>query len=312
MPLITAAICTYDRYDVLKTAVKSLREQDLDETDYQIIVVDNSPDEKEARQRARDYTSLSNLDYVHEQQAGLSNARNVAAQRCSSPLIAFMDDDAIADPAWLRETVRAFEQFGDDVGVVGGRVNPIWETPRPAWLSKKLEGYVSVVNWGGKLREAAAHEWFAGTNISFRVADLEAAGGFSTHLGRKGSGGSLLSNEESEVVDALRASGKITVYAPDASVDHLVEAGRLRREWFRKRVAWQATSDFIMDPEKTSARAQANWESLLDYISQLPPRERSIRALIYETDDDGLFAFQLGALYALTVLMLTGFDGVAP
>jgi len=310
MSLITAAICTYNRYDVLKKAIRSLEEQSLDQAEYQIVVVDNSPDGEEAKQRAQDYASISNLRYLHEQTPGLSNARNVATRNCDSPLIAFMDDDAIAQPDWLRETVRAFEQFGEDAAVVGGRVNPIWEKPRPAWLSSKLEGYVSVVNWGGRLRQASPNEWFAGTNISFRVAELGTVGGFSTQLGRTGSGGSLLSNEESEVVDALRAAGKLAIYAPDATVDHLVEASRLRREWFRKRVAWQATSDFIMDPASTSGRAQSNWETLLDYVSQLPPRERSIRSLIYETDDDGIFAFQLGALYSLTVLMLTGFDGV--
>ena len=40
--------------------------------------------------------AIPNLTYVVEETPGLSNARNVAARLIRAPIIAFMDDDAIA------------------------------------------------------------------------------------------------------------------------------------------------------------------------------------------------------------------------
>jgi hypothetical protein len=69
-------------------------------------------------------------------------------------------------------------------------------------------------------------------------------------LGRIGSDFSLLSNDESEVTERIRAMGRISMYAPAATVEHVIDPARLTREWFRRRPAWQAVSDFIQDPKR--------------------------------------------------------------
>ncbi|HLY55968.1 MAG TPA: glycosyltransferase family 2 protein, partial [Stellaceae bacterium] len=166
---ITVSICTYDRYDVLPKAIESVAGQSLSRDRYRILVVDNSPDRRKAEAFGHRFETLPNLSYVTEATPGLSNARNLSARICDTPFVAFMDDDAIAAPDWLAEVLTAFEQFGASAMVVGGRVDPLWETPRPPWLHDALLGNVSVVDWGGETRAAAAHEWLAGTNISFRT-----------------------------------------------------------------------------------------------------------------------------------------------
>ncbi|MEO9945797.1 glycosyltransferase family A protein [Paraglaciecola sp.] len=311
MTKVAAVICTYNRYDVLKKAVESLLIQTLPKTEYEIWIIDNTPNaEKEEGKEFSDlYKDIDNLHYVFEKTPGLSNARNVAIRSTSTPYISYLDDDAIAEPQWLEEVIKGFESF-ENVGVVGGRIAPIWEIPRPTWLGDELVGNVSVVDWGGALRVAEEGEWFAGANISFRREVLVESGGFSVNLGRKGGGQILLSNEENEVLAFVKESKYLEIYNPLASVDHLVESKRLRRAWFRRRAAWQAASDFMLKPEEMETQLTDMIQNLRDYLSSLPPIHRNIQGLFYETDDPGIFQWQLSAIYSNTTLNLAGFDGV--
>jgi GT2 family glycosyltransferase len=254
---------------------------------------------------------VENLIYVVEESSGLSNARNVAARMASAPIIAYLDDDAVASPQWAEEILEAFAAFGPQTSIVGGRVEPIWEAHRPLWMHDSLLASLSLIDWGGQnARLAAANEWFVGANIAFRVDAIRRYGGFSTNLGRKGSGGALMSNEESDLVDRIRAAGDLVVYAPKASVRHLVERKRLERSWFRKRMAWQAVSDFTSNPTESLGRAGDQWQQVASYFNSAPPLQRTMRGLFFDTDDPDEFRRQIGAIYSATLAMLAGFEGV--
>jgi glycosyltransferase involved in cell wall biosynthesis len=309
-PRITLCICTYDRYDLLPKAIASAAKQSLPRDQFDILIIDNSPDHKRAQAIGKKFSLIPNLKYVVEETPGLSNARNVAAEMSRAPIIAFMDDDAIASAQWAEEILRAFEMFGATTMIVGGKVDPIWSAPRPSWVHDSMLGNLSVVDWGGETRRAADHEWFAGTNISFQVKAILDHGGFSRTLGRVGSGASLLSNEEIQLIEKIRAAGGTLVYAPRAAVNHLVDTRRLTQAWFRKRSAWQALSDFMMEPDKRAADAKTHWPDLVRYFNALPAHERTVRGLLYETDDPDLFRWQTGAIYMMTALLLSGFEGV--
>jgi glycosyltransferase involved in cell wall biosynthesis len=260
--------------------------------------------------KARDYREIANLRWLTEKTPGLSNARNVAAREARAPIVAFMDDDAIAAPDWLEALLAVFEKFGAEAQVVGGRVDPLWEVPQPAWLPDDLLGNVSVVNWGGVDRFASRTEWVAGTNIAFRVEALRAAGGFSVHLGRTRGGQALLSNDETDVIERMSARGARLIYAPGAAVEHLVPAERLTQAWFRRRVAWQAVSDYLLDPERVYEKAPGYWRGVTEFYARLAPQYRTPRGLYAEQSEPDMFRMQMNALYNFTVVTLSGFRGL--
>lgn len=307
---ISAVICTYDRYDLLPKAIASLTQQGLPADAFEIVVVDNSPDHEQAARFAERYRATKNLKWIVEKRPGLSNARNVGANEAAAPIITFMDDDAIAAPSWLQSLVSAFEHFGDRAQAAGGRVAPIWGAPRPSWLHDDLLGYVSVVDWGGSPRIAGEKEWVAGTNIAFRVDALQSAGGFSVALGRNKAGHALLSNDEIEVIERIRARGGRLLYVPEAVVEHLVPQERLTQEWFRRRVAWQAVSDYLQNPKDLFEKAARYWNGVTDFYSRLPPKHRTPRGLYVDQPDPDMFRRQLSALYNFTVASLAGFHGL--
>lgn len=302
---IAICICTYDRYDLLPAAIDSALSQTLKREAWRVVVVDNSPDSARAAAEAHKHRRHKRLDYVVERKAGLSNARNVGARACNADVIAYMDDDALAAPDWLERLLDGFAS-ATGVGAVGGKVEPIWPVPPPPWLSPKMVGALSVVDWGGALRALGAREWLAGTNVAFDVAKLLSVGGFQTALGRVGGGLSLLSNEESAVIEAFQAMNTPVLYAPDATVRHLVDERRLSQAWFRKRAAWQAASDFVKDPAAVDARSGRAWDAVLDHFGQLPPAARSPRGFFVETEDPGEFQRQLDSIYNMTVALLAG------
>lgn len=254
-PVLSAVICTHNRHKSVSATINSVLAQDIDRQDYEIIVVDNSTDAEEARLFGAQYNGMENFRYVHESIPGLSNARNVGAQLARAPIIAYLDDDAIAPPQWLRELSLGYQKFGDRTAIVGGPVEPVWVTPRPDWLTSDLEGFFSIVDHGSEIRELLPHEWLAGCNYSIRRDWLFAAGGFSTELGRKGAL-SLLSNEETQVSESVRARGGKIVYVPGAGVKHYIDPSRTSADWLKRRIAWQAVSDVLSRPQEALRRAE--------------------------------------------------------
>src|SRR5215208_5479546 len=71
-----------------------------------ILVVDNNP----ATARTRDVVaSFANVRYVREDRPGLDAARNRALREAVTPIVAFTDDDAVPEPAWLGHLLPSFE-----------------------------------------------------------------------------------------------------------------------------------------------------------------------------------------------------------
>lgn len=304
---VTAVICTYNRYELLEKAIASLVAQSLPNSELEILVIDNSPSEALSNENGKKYKGISNLRWIYERTPGLSNARNVASREARADLIAYLDDDAIANPSWAASICHTFEEFGDTCQVVGGKVNPIWGSPRPSWLGDALLGYLSVVNYGDESRFLREGEWIAGANIAYRADILRQMGGFDVSLGRVGSGSSLMSNEEIALSEKIKRHGGRIVYDPTASVEHLVDASRLTQRWFRRRVAWQAVSDCV-GASTGAGRADAieKWKAIKTYFLHCHPADRSVRALASEQLEDGSFQWQLATIYDFTICLLSG------
>ncbi len=171
----------------------------------------------------------------------------------TSEIVAFIDDDAVAEPGWAAALLNAFETF-PNAAAIGGPVRPLWQSPRPAWLGDDMLGHLSIIDHGNRPRMLPSGQHLVGCNMAFRRKDLVEAGGFPRQLGRIGSELSLLSNGDRGVFERLRGA---IAYTPDAVVHHRIDAARLSQSWFRRRAAWQAVSDYLMDPQAAAAHAPA-------------------------------------------------------
>lgn len=237
---ISAIVCTHNRSGYLKKAVQSLNDQTLPKEQYEVIVVDNaSTDDTEAV--VESFRHVPNLRYIYEPILGLSQARNTGWQNAKGKYIAYLDDDAIACPEWLKRILRAFETMKPTPGSVGGKVVPIWEIERPTWLPKEMEPALTIIDWSDQpIFLTESHQFLAGVNISYPRDVLEECKGFSVNLGRKGS--ILLSGEEYFVERYIKSMGLGVYYDPLICVQHHIPAERLTSRWLCRRYFWQGAS----------------------------------------------------------------------
>lgn len=247
---LTIVICTNNRYGLLEKALASALAQG--DAPAEIIVVDNSSNKDEAKAFARRYSGCPQIRFAFEEIQNLSHARNAGVALARTDIVAFMDDDALAEPVWAKALAEAFATGGSDVGCVGGPVRPIWASAPPTWLTPALAGYLSILDLGDKQKELAPGEWLAGCNIAFNRQALLDIGGFRTDIGRTGNPLCLMSNEETAAWQKLKRAGKKVLYSPHAIVFHHVDENRVNTPWLSRRIAWQAVSDTISDPEYAS------------------------------------------------------------
>lgn len=235
---ISLVVCTFNRADILPRCLAAACRQTLPPSDYEVVVVDNASTDHTAAivQSFARRGGGPAVRYLYEPVKGLSQARNAGTGAARAPLIGYIDDDAIADPHLLCETVQVFDAY-PGAGCVGGRIDLCLPPDLPWWYSDLLAGYFSRFRLGFDkvTRVFETGQYPFGANISFRKAALDAAGRFHASLGRRGkdfSGG-----EEIDAACKIALLGWGIYYTPFAAVQHCILPGRMRWEHIAKSAA---------------------------------------------------------------------------
>lgn len=297
-PRISVVICTRNRSDHLRRALAGVAEQTLSRDAFETIVVDNASTD-DTKSVADAFAQPANTRYLFEPVVGLCHARNAGWRAARGAYVAYLDDDAIPEPRWLAETLDAFETVRPQPGCVGGRVSPLYEAPRPGWLSDEASRALTIVDWPNGPHAIAdlRQEWLVGANIAFRRLLLDTLGGFPTTLGRIGK--RLLSGEDVYLQRLVMEAGHSCYYQPAASVRHFVPVARMDRRWFAQRYYWQGVSDAVMEilhdrPSPAACRLEGLRRALR--ILRSP---RQLALLILPTRDPARFTRKCWALIAL-------------
>ncbi|MEO6057324.1 MAG: glycosyltransferase [Gemmatimonadales bacterium] len=118
---ISVAVCTHARTATLTRALDTLMAQRPAVAE--ILVVDNAPPDDATHDLVARYPSVR---YVREPIQGLDFARNRALASASGEVVAFLDDDAVAEPGWA-EALGAVFAADPTVAVCTGRVEALGE-----------------------------------------------------------------------------------------------------------------------------------------------------------------------------------------
>ncbi|MBM3134679.1 MAG: glycosyltransferase family 2 protein [Chloroflexi bacterium] len=244
---ISAVVCTHNRAAYLRKALQSLVDQTLPQELYEIIVVDNGSQDN-TKQVVGEFYAMPNLRYLYEPVIGLSRARNTGWRNARGEYVAYLDDDAVACPWWLAKFLNVLETFEPSPGSVGGKCEPIWEAPKPDWLSDNMLYDLSLLHWSDVPIILDERQHLAGCNIAYPRKLLQAVGGFREDLGRQGN--NLRTNEENHLRQQLVSLGHCSVYHPEILVGHHVSPSKLTKKWFREKAYWQGLSDCcVLNPD---------------------------------------------------------------
>ena len=241
-PIISIVICTHNRSNYLNKSIGSLVNQDINRDLYEILVVDNLSTDS-TKEVVENFSNIVNVSYFYEPNLGLSHARNTGWKNAKAKYVGYLDDDAIASENWISKIIEVYETVKPTPSCVGGRINPIWESPKPAWLNSWLLHALSIIDWTDRAHFITnlKEEWLAGTNMAFEKEIIKKMGGFINGLGRVGN--NLLSNEDLYIQRQLINAGYKCYYDPEISVSHHVIKSRINKKWFIKRYFWQGVSD---------------------------------------------------------------------
>ena len=225
---ITVAVCTRQRPEELRRALRSLAAQRPPVAE--ILVVDNAPaDDHTRRLVAEEFPAVR---YLIEPVPGLDFARNRALRAAAHDVVAFLDDDAVADPGWAAAIGRAFEA-GERVGVCTGRVEALaLETDGQRLFEANggfSRGLTSIRLPGDAVRrDAALHgrrapliAWAvsvgSGCSLAVRRSAALALGGFDEALDL---GAVLPGGGDHDMLWRVLCAGHEVVYEPEALAWH--------------------------------------------------------------------------------------------
>jgi glycosyltransferase involved in cell wall biosynthesis/GT2 family glycosyltransferase len=239
-PSISVVICafTFDRLEVMGEALDSLRAQTLPPHEI-VLVIDHAPELlAEVRRLWPDVKIVANRE-----KQGLSGARNTGVAEAGGEVVAFLDDDAIADPDWLEHLAGAYAEPA--VLGAGGAVRPRWVEGKPGWFPAEFDWVVGCTH-SGMPQALSPVRNLVGANMSFRREPLVEVGGFSHDLGRVGTLPVGCEETDLSIRVHQRWPEAEILYDPAARVEHVVPATRGKVRYFVDRCRAEGRSKAVL------------------------------------------------------------------
>ncbi|MEZ5911077.1 MAG: glycosyltransferase family A protein [Paracoccaceae bacterium] len=217
MSAIRASVIVISRHrpDHLRRCLTSLAQQD--HPDFEVVVV-------------ADPASLAMLGgkpvkRVCNDVPNVALARNLGLAEAAAGIVAFIDDDAVAEPSWLSRLTAVFAAPEVDAagGFVRGRngISYQWTAATADRMGNRTAidlPHGPPRHFGGKPGRAIRTE---GTNCAFRRSVIAAMGGFDPAF--------AYYLDETDLNMRLAEAGRVTAIVPLAQVHHAFAESALRR-----------------------------------------------------------------------------------
>jgi GT2 family glycosyltransferase len=168
-PFVSVIVPVRDGESTIADCLDAILATDYPPDRREILVVDNgSSDGTAGLIRSRP------VSYLREHKRGVSNARNRGIAESSGEILAFIDADCLAEPQWLTEIVRAFDD--PEVGAVAGDLQHAPPTTAAERQAARLLG-----NWQ-RFAFTSNPSYPITANAAYRSDVIERIGGFDPHM----------------------------------------------------------------------------------------------------------------------------------
>ena len=242
-PALSIVVCAYNRENLIGKCLEHIANQT--NKDFELVIVNNNSTDR-TEEICKTFIEKHKELPVHlvlEPKQGLCAARNRGIRESKSDWIAYIDDDAFADEAYVEHFIH-FVTHHPQARVCGGRIFPCFESKRPRWLSKYILPIITTLDKGDRVTFFRHRSYPVGANMMIHRELFERYGLFNEEMGIKGEN-RLVSSDEKEFF--LRFLGKKirAYYLPDVSVRHWVPDSRLTKEFFDNQSFTIGTSERI-------------------------------------------------------------------
>jgi len=260
-----------------------------------VLVIDGNPEVYE--HAVEDFGDDDGV-VIHDndENRGISYSRTKGAELATGEIVAFIDDDGVAEPDWIAKHVETYEET--DAVAVAGYVAPNWQTEKPDFFPEEFYWLVGCTELGFAADGEEIRNGY-GSNVSYRRDVFLDVGGYDVNTGRKGD--RHIQAHEAPVGIRIREEyGQGVVYVEDAVVHHTLFDYRGEFRWLVFRSFWQGFSKRVM--ELLYPGGQGNESAFL--------KDLFVRALPSRVKRTGTERSPAPAKEALAILAFTGAVGL--
>ena len=268
---VSIVVCTHslEDYPNLAEAVDSLLAQSYQDKEI-IIAVDGN---RELYRKVLSGFADNNIvrAVLLEKNAGVSEARNAGIRVAKGNVIAFLDDDAVAEKRWIENLVATYHEFA--AIAVGGKILPQWDDSKPDYFPEELYWLVGVTNDSFAAEKVVEVRNTFGPNMSFKNEVFREVGLFNSGFGFAGI--SSVQAEEPEIALRMKKKfGKGVMYNPNAIVYHKIPSTKVGVRLLLKRSFFQGYSKAFIRKLDSSVDSMTPEKSYLKYLllKKLPQR----------------------------------------
>lgn len=243
--IVTIAVCTYNRARLLTLCLESLSKLKYDLSKAEVLVIDNNSTDDTAAvctTAAAKYPLLC-IRHIKEHNQGVAFARTRATAEAKGNIIAYIDDDCLADENWLT-VITEFYAAHTETMSSGGKITPRFLVPMANWYGKYFWGLVGNYDLGKTVFQMTGVRYPSGANMHFCKAAFDKYGAFDGNLGR--SGNSLMAGEEKAMYLKLINAKEKVYYLPDAVVYHHVEGNKFDKAYVQRHSMGIGASERLM------------------------------------------------------------------
>jgi glycosyltransferase involved in cell wall biosynthesis len=225
---LSIIIPTYKRPDGLTRILQSINMQNVDMSQIEIIVINNSMDTKSECEEicALFIQKRLPVQLLHETVKGTSSAKNLGIKNACGRWLAFFDDDEGLVENYLSTLLPVLQKESATI-ILGGPYAPVFESPSPKWLKEKY----FWVSYGSISQQLSSPDYLPGGNLVISKTMVDQIGGYSTEFGHKGKQSGY--GEDTEFVTRAIKNGGVQHYLPSLVVYHYIPSGRLTLNWFK-------------------------------------------------------------------------------
>lgn len=302
---VSVVLCTYSqtRYNDTLETLDSLRNQTYKNLEI-LLIIDRNLELYNVYKTEEKLHKYPNLKIGLSQLPGLSNARNKGVELSTGDIIAFIDDDAIAESGWIAQLVESYSD--PDVIGAGGPMKPHWAGEADRWIPEEFYWTMGCSYKSQKLSKHFVRSNF-GSNMSFRREVFDLAGLFDDNFGLMGD--IMRTGEETEF--SIRALNSIKdsriVFDPAAVVYHRIYPFRRSPLFIIKRCLCYGTAVAQMADSKKQVEStlESTESSFIRYLIKSSYIDRIYE--IIRLRDVRKNALNLIALSILTLTVGIGF-----
>ncbi len=182
-PLFSVIIPAYNEEKYIEDCIKSVLNQDIPRSDYEVIVVNNASTDKTAK-----VAKKTGAKIINEPKKGTANARQAGFKVALGQIIATTDADTKVPTNWLKTFQKEFSKDPNLVAV-SGMYNFYNGSPLLQLSTYLFNHYIFILL-----------NWYSGANLAVRKNAFEKVGGFKTNIPI---------SEDSDLCRKLKKIGKV-------------------------------------------------------------------------------------------------------